>query len=240
MVAELNIPRHAYYQRRNNIRLPRRAESRTWIDTTGASVSPGDALPQPTIVSQNTTGAGGAMAFAASLIGDYLFHWGTGAALSVPPSPAGYTVLGAGLISDAATTDCAAVLSAKKVTANAEGIAAVGSSRGIGVLVRGLDPNYLADLTGDFVYNGALGTALTIPALTASKAVPYLVFSKLAGTSSIPLTGLGMTELAAAGAASAEARAAVVAATTSFAGGAIGTTTVGAGRVVAVAALYGP
>jgi len=40
MATVLNIPSLAYYQRRYNVRLPRRAESKKWIDVTGIAIVP--------------------------------------------------------------------------------------------------------------------------------------------------------------------------------------------------------
>jgi len=47
MATVLNVPSLAYYQRRNNVRLPRRAESRKWIDVTGIAIVPTMLFSQP-------------------------------------------------------------------------------------------------------------------------------------------------------------------------------------------------
>ena len=194
----------------------------------------------PLLVASDGANNGAEMLFAGSLIGDYLILWQSSSSdLTIPTPPAGYTAFGSGAASDA-SNDVAVIASAKKVTTNGEGIPASGPSRCIGLLFRDLDPNYLVSLTGKYVYEITPVTGLVIPALTPTRPVPILCFSRLLGTASVTLDSFGLVPIVSVTPANGEVRAAWTAETSNFSGGTIGTVPSSAqARATASIALYG-
>jgi hypothetical protein len=217
------------------------AAQRVYAGAVQAWPEAGDALP--TIVASPTNATGVAMAVALSQPGDHLIHWLTSTTLVIPNLNPGFTALGSGRACDASGNDASVLLAVKKVATAAEGFPASSAAhRHLGVCVRNMDPNFIPSLLAGGVYDATIKAGFQVAGLTPVRPAPVMVFVKISGTTQLAFDGaLGLTQIVASGAGSAEIRCCwTVNPVLSYAGGTIGTTPPATqARISATLPIYG-